>query len=157
MNEAERTRLDHETTDALDMLPRIVNRLLWLDENLWHHPTGDVIPIQSTGHSDPVGETVAASADMRQHIRRALRLTFDACANLRGAQATLDRAELTIAGYDGTQAAADQAMGDSMRGRCNNCQQHAATRKGLCQPCNMWARRHGTPRPADQWQQEHHG
>lgn len=157
MNEADRARLDLETTEAWQSLPAIVSRLFGLDETLWHRPSGDGVHVQASGHTDPTGQTVAASAQARSHLARALRLILDACAALRGAQTALDTAEGSIAGYDGTQQAADAAAGDTMRGRCHNCHEHAATRRGLCQPCNMWARRHGTARPPEQWQRPYHG
>lgn len=141
-------RLEIEATDAHSTLPALVRRLIWLDDVAWSTPDSDGIPVIG-GHSDPTGQTALTSLDRRRHLDHALRLILDACAALRGAQTALDRVQGTIAGYDGSQQAADQALAGSMRGRCTNCQQHAATRKGLCQACNMWQRRHGTDRPAD--------
>lgn len=154
MNNADLARLDIDATDAHTQLPQLVRRLHLLHTHLWHHPTSGDIAIIASGHTDPTGDTVAASIDARRHLDRALKLALDACAALRGAWTALDQAEGSTAGYDGTQAAADAA---GHRARCTNCQQHAPTRRGLCQPCNMWQRRHGTARPPDQWQRRHHG
>ena len=148
--------IDTQLLDVHELLPTLARRYHTLHSALWASRSSSDVVIAISGHGDPTGDTVAASQHMRDQLAAAGRLILDLCATARGINTTLHQAAGT-SGNDGTQAAADMSMGDSMRGRCNNCQQHAATRKGLCQPCNMWARRHGTPRPADQWQQQHHG
>lgn len=156
MNSADLARLDIEATDAHTHLPAIVARIHWAYHHCWRTPTGDGVHVQASGHTDPTGDTVAASDTRRQHIAQALRLVLDACASLRGAQTELDRAtgDGTVHGYDGSQAAADQA---GNRTACSNCRSHAPTRRGRCSACARWWDRHGTERPAHQWQQRHHG
>jgi len=154
VNEADRARLDLETTEAWQSLPAIVSRLFGLDETLWHRPSGDGIHVQASGHTDPTGDTVVSSAQARAHLARAFRHVLDACASLRGATTALDTAEGSIAGYDGTQQAADMAQ---HRTACSNCRDHAPTRRGRCSACAQYWAAHHTERPAHLWQRRHHG
>lgn len=156
MNNGQLVRLDHDITDTHAMLPDLYRRLAHLHTHLWTRGTGGDMPVQTSGHTDPTGDTVIASLPERRHLDTAYRLLDSITEAARGANAALNRAEGSIAGYDGTQTAADQAVAHTTRSRCQVCNDHAATRKGRCQTCHTWWTRHGSERPTDQHHKQAH-
>lgn len=157
MNNGQLIRLDLDLVDTIAALPATYTRLARLHHELWTTSSGDGdVPVQTSGHGDPTGDTVAASLAHRRHLDTAYQLLTSIAQSARGAACALDKAEGTIAGYDGTQAAADQAVAHTTRSRCQVCHDHAATRKGRCGTCHQWWLRHGTERPKDQHQRQAH-
>lgn len=145
-------RLATEFTDTHTQLPAMWRRFTELHHDLWirHTTSSDTAIVQTSGHGDPTGDTVAASEHARGRMGDVRDQMLTAFALLRGAWAAMDRITGTIAGYDGTQAAADQAVAHTTRSRCSVCNDHAATRRGRCNTCHAWYVRHGTERPTDQ-------
>lgn len=156
MNNGELVRLDLDLQDLHTNIAHTFARLERLHHTLWTSSSGTDVAVQTSGHTDPTGDTVATSLAVRRHLDTAYRLLDELAASYRGAVCALDRAEGTTAGYDGTQAAADQAVAHTTRSRCLVCNDHAATRRGRCQTCHKWWTRHGTERPIDQHQRQAH-
>jgi len=145
--------IDTQLLDVHTVLPALARRYATLYHRLWTSRPGTEITVVISGHSDPTGDTVATSQRIRDELAEAGDLILTLCATARGIDAALNRVAGTTP-IDGTQQAADQA---GNRTRCKNCRDHAPTRRGRCNACDHWWRRHGQERPPHQWQQHHHG